>query len=263
MEILFPGICLFDTMHSSPSIIGLMPNGTAGMQHDGHTIPPHEAFILANPGEVDFSEWGSQPVTVMLDGAPRSLFSISGDEISFDPPPAGGSADITLLTRPPCAIGKQVREDLVGANPPAASLIMRTVIPSAANFDVVLTSGGANIARLVVAGGTELVSVPFGGAERRLKFIGDPMILIANVVLDMLLSGVGDDTDHDHLFCPMFEDPPSPSAPEAIRRLVTTSFALEVAQQLEKQFVLERRKPPQAKGIPVTLGSGCSNSQWP
>ncbi|HEX6641276.1 MAG TPA: hypothetical protein VF215_09190, partial [Thermoanaerobaculia bacterium] len=156
-----------------------------------------------------------------LDSAPHLLYELTGDDISFDPVPNGGAISVGSLPKLTCAENKIVAPALIGATPSSNQLSARISMPAGARLTVVPNRHGAWVTSLAVADGTELVSKPFGGAERRLKFTGvDTGVIVANIDLASALandSGGGNpDDEHAHLYCPLFVDENAPEVAESI-----------------------------------------------
>jgi hypothetical protein len=256
MEVLFAGICLWEGRSNAPSRLGLMPNARNGGSHGGHTIPPHTACVIARKGEVDDSQWSGPPQTVTLDGGPHFLYELTGDDISFVPTPNGGAIAISSLPKLGCATGKVVAPALTGASPSSTKLSARIQMPAGAPLIVVPNRHNAQVARLTVVDGTQLVSKPFGGAERRLKFIGaNTTVIVANFDLATAL-GTGPlnpDDEHAHLYCPLFVDE---NAPELAEGEIIDATPPPTPQAILLQL-------GERLGDQLTIGAGCSNSQWP
>jgi len=265
MEVLFAGICLWETRSRAPGVVGLMPNGVLS---GNAAIPPHTACIIVEATAVDDSDWGDAPQQVTFEGTQNNLYRLRGDEITFSPEPTGGTPSIGDLPRPTCAAGKDLDSALLGAQPSSATLQARIPLPGTAALRLVLNRHGAKVTTLTVDDGTELVSMPFGGAERRLRFLGsNPSVIVGNFDLSLALASnpEGPDDDHAILYCPMFttvEEPPL----FAMRG----DIAGELLSSIDAADV--RRLPPPHEtnrshgrryGDGVTIGSGCSNSQWP
>lgn len=261
MEVLFAGICLWEGQSKAPARLGLMPNARSASSHGGHTIPPHTACVLVKQNDVDTSQWPQAPQSVMLDGAPHFLFELQGDDISFDPAPSGGSVGVGSLPRLSCATGKVVAPSTTGASPSSTELSARIDMPASAPLRVVPNRHGAQVTSLIVADGTELVSKPFGGVERRLKFPNpNPAVIVANIDLASALATgpVNPDDEHAHAYCPLFVDPSAPAiAPAA-------SIAPNLAPPPPTaRAILQQAKRRRRLGDQLTIGAGCSNSQWP
>jgi hypothetical protein len=253
MEILFAGICLWEGS-KKPALLGLMPNGKGGMNHGGHTIPPHTAGIMVKSGEVDASQWPKPPANITVKGVPHLLFELDGEDLSFDPVPNGGTTALPGLPALGCVGQRVIKPSLTGNAPARSAVLARIQMPGNARMNVVNNRHGAKVARVDVADGTELVSKPFDGSpERRLKFTG-PTAIVANIDLASALAlNPNPDDEHAHLYCPMFI---TEGEAETVAEASTASVA-----EPDAKAVLARLRGRLADQL--TIGPGCSNTQWP
>ena len=256
MEVLFAGICLWERKSRTPALLGLMPNGRTGMDHGSHQIPPHTAGVMVKQGEVNASQWPQPPQVIAVQGEPHLLFEFDGEDISFDPPPNGGASVNGQLPPLGCADGKVIHPGLTGSAPSKSMVLARIDLPPDVRMNVVTNRFGAKVTRIVMDDATQLVSKPFGGKkERRLKFtVDNPTVAVVNIDLASALAvNPNPDDEHAHLYCPMFIDENAPPA------------AIEIAEEPRQ----ERRADAVLAGLgarladQLTIGPGCSNSQWP
>jgi hypothetical protein len=249
-----------------------MRNASDGDIVDNTAIPPHEACIIVQTALVNDSQWDEPAEPITFRNLPHSLYRLQGDVVSFDPTPTGGAPNIFGLPRADCAAGRVLRQALRVA-PSAADVAAHIEIPATANLIVVRNIHDAQLALLSVNDGTSLVVRRFGGTtERRLSFIGvDPRVIVANVDVPLAIAGPEDAVDDDHgkLYCPMFDesDNPPPFAMHGdlggnllfLNSVVDTPRLPESVRAVRTR----RRRPFDRLGDFLTLGSGCSNSQYP
>lgn len=263
MEVVFSGICLWERTSRSPALLGIMPNVTSGHSHGGTTItPPHTACILALPADVDTagSTWPEAPTPVTIDHVPHLLYPLDGDEIAFDPSPTGGSPSMTLV--PPKGVSvltHVVKPSMTGTTPSASEVIARIDLPGTAQLNVTPNSHDAKFTTLTVADGTKLVSTR-NSTTRTLKFQGsNPVIIVANIDLTAAQSGSTPFEDHGEIYLSMFD--PIVVGVVALHATHAAAPPLRAAPPLSA--ILARFQENQQLGDQLTIGPGCSNTQFP
>jgi hypothetical protein len=120
--------------------------------------------------------------------------------------------------------------------------------------------------------GTSLVARRFDGTERRLFFTGvDTRVIVANVEVELAIADPENAVDDDHgkLYCPMFIDSTAPP-PFALRgdvegNLLFLNRVGDIPTLLASVRAIrnQRGRRPGRRGDFLTLGAGCSNSQYP
>jgi hypothetical protein len=253
MEVLFEGICLWETDVRKPNVVGIMRNAAAGDVIDGINIPPHTACVIVQSDKVDDSQWNEAPRQDLFRNQPHLIFFLHGEEITFDPPPAGGTV-ASLQTLPPagCSAGKVLDPDMLSAN--ASAVAARIELPSSANLSVVKNRVCAQIA-LLSTDAIRLVARRFDGTERSLSFDAGAQVIVANVDLPVALDdpSTGNDEDHARLYCRMFTAPQA-AAPNAVAALSGNARPVRT---------FSRRARHLRRIDFLTLGGGCSNSHYP
>ena len=117
------------------------------------------------------------------------------------------------------------------------------------------------MALLLAADGTKLVSTRSDGSVRRLSFPANTHITVANVDIPLALSDPATappDDDHARLYCPMFVDPNA--APALAQPAAALSLSARAALNRRPR---PRPRPASRLGDFLTLGAGCSNTQYP
>lgn len=263
MEVVFSGICLWERASRSPALLGIMPNVTSGHSHGGAITPPHTACVLALPADVDTagSDWPEAPTPVTIDAVPHLLYPLDGDEIAFDPSPSGGQPDMDLV--PPQGVSvltHVVKPSMTGTAPSSSEVIARIDLPATAQLDVTPNSHNAKFTTLTVIDGTQLVSTR-NNTTRTLKFQGsNPVIVVANIDLTGAQSGSTPFEDHGEIYLSMF-NPIVAGAVALHANHAAPAPPRRAARPLSA--ILARFQENQRLGDQLTIGPGCSNTQFP
>lgn len=279
MDIVFSGICCW--VDAAPPKSGktvIVRNALGGGAHRGSVIPPHFAFIHAKRDQVDAGDW---PVA-WAGGDDNILFYLTGDYLTFDPMPTGGSIDISLLphvaarhtSEPICAAADELRHGFRD-DPSSANVLALIDVPADTPvFSAMNDKQAAFAAIRFPAAPVTITATPFsdsGGTKRSLKIIDpDAQVFVANVNMPEYLAGVGaPDDDHKYLFCDMFKPSSATSqarqADDGFRASATLSVAEAQACELDRVTLtaLQHAARRQMCDFLSTLAAGCTASQWP
>lgn len=261
MQIQFVGICMFDT--SASPVRAFMPNVSAGHVPSAAATKgarAHDAFIAVEPGTVDTSEWGPEPAPQKIPGLDKTgtrkflIFPLAGVDLSFEPAPTGGSTMVlkslpraTDAAHGTCPNSNVPRPDL--ANPSKEFLSVRIAFPGG-DWQVFKTDKGLVFSELTVSTGTVIKATSFdGAATRRLKMKngGPAKIIVANI--DTIPPSENDEKDKG-LYCALLVPGANPPLLARFARFVSAPMLRALQRKADKKD-------------DFTLGTGCSNSQWP
>jgi hypothetical protein len=246
MKVHFAGICMFDTR--AIPFVAYLPNVSNGLpQHQ--TARPHDAFIAVPPDSADFSGWGSPLIKIVpaLGNKTYWIFPLDGVDITFNPPPSGPiqPSDISLLpkildlTGGPCPTKTRLRSDL--ATPDASFLSALVMIPGGplqAKQDPTPAPPPDNLISytvLTLSDSVTITATDYSGPRTRTLTGFTPGVEIGIVNVDQTAVSANDLADRA-LNCALLEE--------------DLQFSLSAQSIRHRSF-------------PITLGPGCSNSQFP
>ena len=283
MEIIISGICCW--VDAAPPKTGktvIIRNALNGGTHAGALIPPHYAFIHAKRHQVDETDWPAD-----WGNSDDVLFWLTGDYLTIDPIPSGGSVDISMLPHvasgsmsdPICPNADEIRPGY--CDDPATERVLALLdVPSDADVVSGVTEKGAAFAALrMPAAPVTITATPFGdsiGIARSLKIIdADAKVFIVNVNMPEYIAGFGArDDEHKYLVCEIFRERTTDMAAEAGKSPAEAFAALldEVPPGAPAELYelgdgsitpLQHAAGRDMCDYLNTLAGGCSASQWP
>lgn len=258
----------------------MIPNATRGGAHRGSPIPPHSAFIHTKSNQVQIGDW--QPSFAAQDNL---VFLLQGDTITFDPPPAGGSIDVSALPHvrrrenkePICPAADELRPGFLD-DPNPLNVLGLVHLPTDAPVSTSSNGLGAMFATLHMPDGpVTITATPFGGGPARSLRITDATghVFIANVtMMDYLMGVPANEDDHQYLVCGMFKPrvktTTHPGTP--LSDLSDAPSAMVAAELSEGEPIAIDHSVFAGVGVApakpmedflCTFAAGCSDSQWP
>jgi hypothetical protein len=282
MDIVFAGICCWvDALPPKTGKTVIIRNALRGGTHAGASIPSHWAFIHAKRDDVDATNW-----PISLAGDDNVFLYLTGDYLTFDPQPAGGTTDITLLPHvlgddardPICRAADQIRSGF-SQQPQTARVLALVDLPPDAPVTCEANEHEAIYATLhLPQAPVTITATPFAdspGLPRSLTITNpNAEVFIANVSFGDYLIGVGaPDDDHKYLVCDIFKAatrtqldlPPSPAVPATTTFAAVLSLSEVQADELDHVSLgtLKRAAGRDMRDFLSTLSAGCSDSQWP
>lgn len=283
MDIAFAGICCWvDAKPPKSGKTVIVRNALGGGTHKGAVIPPHFAFIHAKRDRIDTHNWGIG----WAGGDDNVLLWLTGDYVTFDPLPSGGSIDISLLphvaaritTDAICPAADEIRSGFRD-DPSAANVLALIDLPPDADVRCGTNDRQAVFATLHIPEAPVMITAtPFADSEgvpRSLTVLDpDAQIFIANVNMPEYLTGIGaPDDDHQYLVCDIFKPRVSAAtsgssvARSAASATLSASLSVAEAQLSELDRVslatLRRASSRHMRDFLSSLAAGCSDSQWP
>jgi hypothetical protein len=278
MKANFLGICMFATP-SSP-LEALLPD-VRNVPPEHANARPHHALIAVPPNSVNHSGWGPPVVRNIkaLGGQTFWTFDLDRVTVTFDPPPGGGPSTINISALPrtidavfgSCMDKTELRADIdsvlsARVRIPGGPLqVVPVHIPGAPPDDDILFYTELTVDDDVTIKATD------ADGTKTLKMVNAATdIYIANI--DLVAINEMDGADRA-LFCVMLEEPQQLVGARAASSNNRVSAYTErtsggAAASSRKKAVSANKKPrgPSHKGVRlsvITLGPGCSNTQWP
>jgi hypothetical protein len=283
MDIVFSGICCFvDSALPSVGKTVVVVNALRGGTHQGNLIPPHYGFLHAKREHVDTRNWGSG----WLASDDNVLLWLTGDRITIDPMPRGGSIDISQLPHVAmqtskesiCPAAAEIRQGFRD-NPSAFNVLALIDLPADAPVASGANDNGAVFATLHIDDApVTITATPFddsSGVSRSITVLNrDAHVFVANVDIDSYLLGdTAPDDNHKYLVCEMFRPRLAASAMSfRVRpRANLPSHLARVDGDASQHNPADRvsvgaLRRAAGRGMPhflSTFAAGCSNSQWP
>jgi hypothetical protein len=282
VNIVFVGICCWvDARPPKKGKTVIVRNALGGGTHKGVVIPPHFAFIHAKRHHIDTHDWG----VGWAGGDDNVLLWLTGDHVTFDPVPSGGSIDISLLphvaaritTDPICPAADEIRNGFL-EDPSAGNVLALIDLQADSDVRCGTNSRQAAFATLHIPDApVTITATPFADSEgvaRSLTVVDpDAQLFIANVNMPEYLTGVGAvDDDHQYLVCDIFKPRvSSATSVSTVQRSVTSeahsvlSVAEAQASELDRVSLatLRRASSRYMNDFLSSLAAGCSDSQWP
>lgn len=283
MEIVISGIsCFVDPLPPKTGKTVILRNALQGGMHQSTSIPPHYAFIHAKKAQVDMDQWGSG----WLGTEDNVMLWLTGDYLTFDPMPRGGTIDLSALphvvavsdSEPICSAADEIRPGF-RENPSSRNVLALIDLPADAPVTCGRNEKGAAYAKLHID--SDLVTItatPFSdgtGSPRSIRIM-DPnaQVFIANVDINSYLLGDGaPDDSHKYLVCEVFGPRGDGGAADAVddERAVAMLASVESAlpqytDAVVDQVSLRELRCAAGRDMPdflSTFAAGCSASQWP
>ncbi|HEY4640252.1 MAG TPA: hypothetical protein VII75_02835 [Thermoanaerobaculia bacterium] len=260
MDVTFLGICVFKVTGSTAE--AFMPNATSGL---GPHVPPHNAVVAVRPATVTPTNWTHTQARIPAIDPNNDfwLFPLDGVNVSFAPAPPAGSFQLGQLLRTLDATFKTC-PDLTELNTTLTSSLVSAHIDlgSGALRSRKQRSGLAFTELLELANDVTVTAKEFStGTIHSFKVTSATPMFIVNIHL--AASGVHDDAEHLALYCKILEAPLQPPAPNALD--VATAAIVRRLTRISKgakgmaKFLAKKGKHKDE----FTLGTGCSNTQWP
>jgi len=260
MLIQFLGICTFDRSRT-PIEVFIPDVSTGNIPQDAQNAGSraHTSFIAVPPESVDATNWShTESAVAALGGGTFWQFPLDGVELSVDPAPTGGTINIGLLKR----IFDVTNGDCPAKTdftPNAHRLAAHVVIPGG-DLTAATTAHDLRYTEWTVDANVTITATG-SGAVRTLRVrntANPPEIVIANV--DQTPPSLNDTVDRA-LYCALASEPPAPAQPFVLAEAVPFAER-EIVRRREmrrnRRTVDKDRKQP-----PFTLGTGCSNTQFP
>lgn len=284
MDIVFSGICCFvdkEPCGSGKTII--VRNALGGGMHGGFPIPPHYAFVHAKRQHVDTTNWGSG----WLASEDNVLLWLTGDYVTFDPMPRGGSIDVSVLphvtmakdTDVICPAADEIRPGFCH-HPSAYNVLALIDLPQDVPISSTTNERGAAYAKMHLNEAPLTITArPFedGAGQERSITITDPdaQIFISNVDINSYLLGTGasDDT-HRYLVCEVFkpramdgavqqDEEPGTGPIAVLADVEPEGAASESALDQVSLGALRRAAGRDMSDFLSSFAAGCSPTQWP
>jgi len=272
MKVDFLGICMFDPAQTP--IQAFLPNVSNGLPEHPNARP-HHAFIAVPPDSVDHSGWGDPVVRdiVALNNETFWTFDLEGVNVTFDPPPGGNSSTVNLAALP------QTRDAVFGSCMDKTEL--RPDIDSVLSARVSIPGGPLQVVPVHVEGApagddtmfyTELtvdddvtIKATDANGTKTLTMVSPATsIYIANI--DLVPVDMADMADRA-LFCVMLQEPPQVATTAfASSRKGVSAYSKRATKGVAATSKTGTKGGPAHRGVRlsvITLGPGCSNTQWP
>jgi hypothetical protein len=271
MKVDFLGICMFDPAQTP--IQAFLPNVRDGLPEEHPQAKPHHALIAVPPESVDHSDWGDPVVRniVALGDATFWTFDLDGVNVTFDPPPGGNPSTVNLSALP------RTRDAVFGSCMDKTELLDN--IDSVLSARVSIPGGPLQVVPVHVPGApagddvmyyTELtvdddvtIKATNENGTKILRMVNPATtIYIANI--DLVPVDMADMADRA-LYCVMLQKPPQ-VAEAAARSAKNRVSAYRKQPTKGVAAASSSTKTKKDRGVRlsvITLGPGCSNTQWP
>ena len=279
MEIVFSGICCWVDASFPGGKTVIIRNALNGGIHDNAPIPPHYAFIHAKRDQVGDYRWPADWVSADGD----ALYWLTGDRLTLDPNPSGGSIDISPLPHVSgglqctgiCEAADEIRPGFID-EPTTAKVLGLMDLPATADVQCDANERGAAYAVLrMPSAPVTITATPFDdslGQTRSLTIHdADARVFIVNVNMPEYMAGLpARDDEHKYLVCEIFRsrasehEIPQPLSPFAAFAELAEKLPAELPQLSDiKNARMEAAAGRNMYDFLDTLAGGCSASQWP
>lgn len=261
MDVTFLGICIFKVNGSTAE--AFMPNATAGIAPH---VPPHNGVIAVRPGTVTPTNWNHTQTRIPAIDPNNDfwLFPLNGVNVTFTPAPPGGGSAFQLGQLP-----RTLAATFISC--PNLTELNTTLTPAlvSAHIDVGAgplraqkqMSGLAFTKLLNLASDVTVTATEFGtGTAHSIKVISATPMFIVNIHL--AASGVHNDKEHLALYCKLLKPPQQPLSANAFKAKAA-NVARGITRFVDGAKGMLRFLRLRGRQDEFTLGTGCSNTQWP